>query len=246
MSDWPQKFLHAFSELHHYESISAAYDLSLDDAYDVQHQFVSLRKEPVTGFKAALTAPQAQQVMGISEPIVGVLFSSGDFPAKRPLKLNKQALLETELGFKAAGDITSAVTPDNVFDHISTCLPMIEVASPNLATKPNGLDLVATNAASYGYITGAESALDTSTIDQLHVSLNFEGAQLQAGISAEVLGSQRTALVWLINQVLQRGYNIAAGHLFMTGAIGGMQPAKPGNYRAEFGDLGNIEFEISA
>ena len=218
----------------------------MDDAYDVQHQFVSLRKESITGFKAALTAPQAQQAMGISEPIVGVLFSSGDFPAAQPLALKKQALLETELGYKAASDITAPVTEDNVFDHISACLPMIEVASPNLATKPNGLDLIATNAASYGYIVGDENPLDPTRLDQLQVSLHLNGEQLQAGQSAEVLGSQRTALVWLINQVLDRGYEIAAGHYFMTGAIGGMQPAKPGNYRAEFGNLGTIEFEISS
>jgi 2-keto-4-pentenoate hydratase len=74
----------------------------------------------------------------------------------------------------------------------------------------------------------------------------MDGELLQSGGSAEVLGSQRTALVWLINQILARGYTIAAGHLLMTGAIGGMQPAKPGNYSAEFGDLGAIDFKIIA
>ena len=67
MSDWPQKFLHAFSERHHYDSVSAAHDeLTLDDAYDIQHRFVALRQDAITGYKAALTAPAAQQAMGIT------------------------------------------------------------------------------------------------------------------------------------------------------------------------------------
>ncbi len=246
MSDWPQKFLRAFSELHHYESISAAHDLSLDDAYDVQHQFVALRQEPIAGFKAALTAPQAQQLMGVDVPIVGVLFASGDFSSDHPVKPNKQSLLETEIGFRASQDIANAVTEDNVFEHVSGCLPMIEIASPNLATKPNGIDLVATNSASYGYIIGAESSLTPAELDQLSVSLEQDGEVLQQGTAKEVLGGQRQALTWLINQTLQRGYTITAGHLFMTGAIGGMQPAKPGSYLARFGALGNIEFEIQS
>ena len=246
MSDWPQKFLHAYSERHHYDSITAADDqLSLDDAYDVQHQYVSLRKEVVTGYKAALTATAAQQAMGIDAPIIGVLFGSGDFSNATPLELNKQALLETELGFKAAADITSEVTPDTVFTQMAACLPMIEIASPNLATKPNGLDLIATNAASYGYIAGPEHDLETMDLDLVHVSLQSGGETLLQGDGGEVLGEQRHALAWLINQVLNRGYTIEAGHLFMTGSIGGMYPAKPGNYSANFGALGDLTFSLA-
>lgn len=246
MSDWPQKFLHAYSERHHYDSISAADEqLSLDDAYDVQHQYVSLRKEVVTGYKAALTAPAAQQAMGIDVPIIGVLFDSGAFSTAKPITLSKQALLETELGFKAATDISQEVTPDTVFTHMAACLPMIEIASPNLATKPNGLDLIATNAASYGYIAGPEHDLEILDLDLVHVSLTSGGDTLLQGDGGEVLGGQRHALAWLINQVLQRGYQVEAGHLFMTGSIGGMQPAKAGAYQADFEALGRIDFSIA-
>ena len=122
---------------------------------------------------------------------------------------------------------------------------MIELASPNLATKPNGIDLIATNAASYGYIAGIEAAVDPAALDAVHVSLERDGEVILEGDSVEVLAGQRNALVWLINQCLQRGYTISAGHLFMTGSIGGMQPATTGAYHAEFGELGNIDFTLS-
>jgi len=245
MSDWPQKFLHAFSERHHYDSVSAAHDeLTLDDAYDIQHRFVALRKEPVTGYKAALTAPAAQQAMGIDVPIVGVLFGDGDFSGTKPIRLHGQALLETEIGFIADAAIRQVVTEDTVLDFFSRCLPMIEVASPNLATKPNGLDLVATNSASYGYIKGSVQAVDQD-LDELAVSLRQQDQTLLRGSTGEVLGGQLQALVWLVNQAQARGYQIDAGHLMMTGSIGGMCPAAPGAYSADFGRLGQISFEIS-
>jgi 2-keto-4-pentenoate hydratase len=246
MSDWPQKFLHAFSERHHYDSVSAAQDeLTLDDAYDIQHRFVALRKEPISGYKAALTAPAAQQAMGIDVPIVGVLFADGDYSDADPITLHNQALLETELGFVAAKAIEQTVTPDNVLDFMSHCMSMIEVASPNLATKPNGLDLVATNAASFGYIRGETAAADTA-LDDLDVRLQEQGETLLSGTGGEVLGGQIEALTWLVNQTLARGYRIEAGHVLMTGSIGGMCPAKSGAYKADFGALGQINFNVVA
>ena len=101
---------------------------------------------------------------------------------------------------------------------------MIEIASPNLATKPNGLDLVATNSASYGYIVGEKHPADTP-LDDLSVRLTKGGETLLAGSAGEVLDGQIQALTWLVNQTLARGYEILPGHLLMTGSIGGMTPA---------------------
>ncbi len=245
MSDWPQKFLHAFSERHHYDSVSAAHDeLSLDDAYDIQHRFVALRQETISGYKAALTAPAAQQAMGIDVPIVGVLFADGEFASDQPVVLHKQALLEAEIGFVSAAHIDRDVTADNVLDYMAGCMAMIEVASPNLATKPNGLDLVATNSASYGYIVGEQHPADTP-LDDIPVRLQKGSETLLAGTAGEVLNGQIQALTWLVNQTRARGYTIEPGHLLMTGSIGGMCPATPGDYSADFGDLGTIAWRVA-
>lgn len=245
MSDWPQKFLHAYSERHHYDSVTAAHDeLTLDDAYDIQHQYVSLRKETISGYKAALTAPAAQQAMKIGTPIIGVLFAAGEFDAAQPVVPNKPALLETELGYRVREPITAPVNAGDVARLLHCCMPMIEVASPNLATKPNGLDLIATNAASYGYICGKQGDLDAKALDALPVSLRMGDEIKLQGVGGEVLGGQQHALAWLINQTVARGYQIEPGHIFMSGSIGGMCPAAPGDYVAEFGALGTIEFSV--
>lgn len=246
MSEWPQKFLHAFKELHHYESITAEQEgLTLEDAYDVQHQYVHLRKEPITGFKAALTASAAQAAMGVVTPIIGALFAGGHVDPARPIALDKPCLLETEIGFTLSHDITSPVKRADVLDAVDAWLPMIEIASPNLATKPNGLDLIATNAASHQYIAGPPQPISATRLDALSVQLERGTETLLSGLSGEVMEGQQDALAWLINEMLERDYTPLQGQILMTGAIGGMIPAQPGRYVASFEDLGNIKFEIA-
>jgi len=206
---------------------------------------VALRREPVSGFKAALTAAAAQQAMDVDAPIVGVLFADGDLTAEQTIHLQKQALLETEIGFVCARDITAPVNVDTVLANMSGCMPMIELASPNLANKPNGLDLVATNAASYCYLQGPLQPADTP-LDALTVRLEMGDETLLSGRGGEVLGGQLDALTWLVNQVLERDYAIKAGHILMTGSIGGMTPARPGDYTADFETLGSLTFRLAA
>ena len=38
---------------------------------------------------------------------------------------------------------------------------------------------------------------------------------------------------------------IADGMLLITGACGGIHPAEPGRYIADYGDLGRIEFVVT-
>ena len=52
------------------------------------------------------------------------------------------------------------------------------------------------------------------------------------------------AVTWLVNALLELGYPLAKEHLLMTGSIGALHPGKPGEYRAEYGQLGNIEFNL--
>ncbi len=245
MTDWPATLLAQHLAREPYPSIVAA-DPRLDfaSAYAIQRAYVALRNEPIAGFKAALTASQAQASMGVDVPIVGVLFESG---ARSPGKIDTapyNVLLETELGFHADRAITQSVTEATVLTHFGTVSPMIEVACPNLSGKPNGLDLVATNSASFGYIAGQPVAADAIDVDAQALQLTHNGDIVLTGRSDEIMAGQRSALAWLVNQVIDLGYAISEGDLFMTGSVGGMYPGKTGVYAAEFGALGSIEFEI--
>jgi len=55
---------------------------------------------------------------------------------------------------------------------------------------------------------------------------------------------QASALLWLINDVLSKGFQIKSGNILLTGSIGKINSYKPGLYMGDFGKLGKIYFEI--
>ena len=245
MTDWAQTFSAQLANGQPYSSVAATEpQIDMSAAYEIQKSYVATIQDPVAGFKAALTAPAAQQMMNATEAVVGVLHAPGEFfgASIQPVRTS---VLETEIGFVTAQDIRHPVTQENVFEHMQACVAMIEIASPNLATKPNGIDLVATNSASYGFLRGDQQAI-SADIDTTPITLHRNDELLHEGQGSDVMQSQAAALSWLVNKVLDLGYQILAGHLFMTGSIGAMHPAKPGRYRATYGALGELAFEIPA
>lgn len=58
------------------------------------------------------------------------------------------------------------------------------------------------------------------------------------------MDSQVNAIKWLINNLINYGYNIKAGSLIITGVIGNMNIGSKGIYMADFDTLGKIHFEI--
>jgi len=247
MNEWPEKFLHADRVHEPYPRITASRSTcTAQTAYAIQQAYVELRNEPIAGYKAALTATQAQNALRTDEPIMGALFKHCEYKTTESIALKRAALLETEIGYRTAVSITAPVTEAHVLDLFTCCHSMIEIASPNLAGPINLVDLIATNSASYGFIVGQPCAINDIQLDELSVELHRGNEVLLSGKSAEVLNGQRSALVWLINETLKQGYAIEPGQIFMSGSIGGMAAAKPGIYRACFGSLKPIEFTITA
>jgi 2-keto-4-pentenoate hydratase len=245
MTDWPARFLDAFEGNSTFPNICAEEpNLTLDEAYTIQHAFAAKLPGSVVGYKAALTAAPAQKAMGISAPVSGALF---DWGAQQPGALitsRRTLLLETELGYRLATDVGKHVTPATVLEHVETCHPMIEVASPNLASAPTGLDLIASNSASYGYIEGPGQDIDQVSIDAVTVSLARDGETLHEAASGSVMEGQARALSWLLNQILDLGETPRAGMLLMSGSVGPPHPGKPGAYHANFRGLGTIDFTL--
>ena len=244
MSDWANRFIESHKSDAPYPNLSTeAPHATIAEAYGIQNEFVAALPGAVEGYKAALTAAPAQQAMGIDAPVYGVLFHWG---AREPGTLSepRPLILETELGDRLGDDIDAPTTAIEVVDRIATCHPMIELASPNLAGKPQGIDLIATNSASFAFIQGTAVAMSDVAIDSITATLTLDAATLHEARSDSVMDGQANALAWLVNQVLDQGGSLRAGMLLMTGSVGPPHPGKPGAYHADFGPLGTIEFSI--
>ena len=129
---------------------------TVSQAYMVQQIFINkLAKSRVLGeiigYKAALTARPAQEAMNIGEAIVGVLFQKNQVTSES-LVIDRQVAVETEFGYVTNAEIINPVISSDVHKLIVSYCPVVEIASPNLQKRPTGIDLIATNSATYGFI----------------------------------------------------------------------------------------------
>ena len=224
--------------------------LGVAGAYAVQHAYVRLRlaEERVAGFKAGATAPAPQKAFGLTEPITGVLFASGLREAGATVRLAdfRALMLEVELGFRV-GKAIRQVPADlaALREHIAACVPMVELAEiPYGKEKFSGADLIAGNSASCAYIAGTKPDWRDRDINAVNVRFSRDGELLHEAPASDVMGDQWQALAWLVRRIIDQGYVIEPDHMLMTGSIGAAHPGMPGSYLADYGDFGQIAFEV--
>ncbi len=232
-------------------------------AYQVQKAYVSLRQkaDPIAGYKAGLTSTAGQKKFKVSQALSGVLFTSGNVADPKKIRLSdaQKLMIETEIGFILSKPITSPIKDkQQLAKFVESVVAVIEL--PDLGyeqpQKIKGIDLIAANLASHQYIMATPIPLSqlsdinliTTQLSHLPASLNGtpEDPQvLLTGQANDALGDQWIALQWLINHLLQQGYQLSAGNLLITGALGKMIPAQLGEYNATFGELGRIQFTLN-
>ncbi len=255
ISHWAAQMLAARTEQQPFPRVTDTHaDLNLTTAYAIQSAFIALcvsQGEQIGGFKAALTAPAAQAAMGIDRPVVGTLFASGNWPhnqgqAQVTLEQIPKLILETELGFTLSQEVAEPLINVAQLKQITaTCHPMIELACLGFGdSAPTGPDMVASNSASKSYVKGAAWDWQSADLDALEVTLTCDAALQHKTSSGSLLDGQWDALLWLVNSTLANGHSISAGQVLMTGSIGGLHPAKPGSYTANYGVAGELRLVV--
>ncbi len=247
-----KRLLEAYEKGEPIPNLSRDYTIDMSSAYQIQAAFVKARlvKDKVAGFKAGLTNSEAQAHFGITRPIFGVLFKSGNFSNKPVISLAKYnfMMVETEIGFITKKPIKQNVNSiAELKSYIGQVVPVIELPDVGFALQPiTAPDLVAGNTGSKAYIIHDEINWYAEDINSLTVSLLHDGKIVNQGQGEDAMGDQWEALRWLVNQVLAHGWIIEKDNLLITGALGEMVEAKPGVYRAQFNDVDMIEFKFSA
>lgn len=225
-------------------------NLTVDQAYDIQNDFIEVRKnkgEMVIGYKAGLTAAPAQKRFGLSEAVRGTLFKSMlRWPGTLFKKNYGRLFIETEIGFKFSKDITEPIKDiESLKKAVSIVFPAIEL--PDLfysdMKQLNGPDIIATNVAARQVLIGKAMPVRAQDLNAVSVKLLHNGQQVASGVGKNALGDQWKALQWAVNNVLAKGGEINNGYIVITGSLTKMMPVKPGKYLADFGDFGTMEFE---
>ncbi|MGD9592631.1 MAG: 2-keto-4-pentenoate hydratase [Candidatus Berkiella sp.] len=229
-------------------NVSRQTNIDMSHAYEIQAAYVKdrLHKDHIAGFKAGLTNAESQAQFHINRPIFGVLLKSGNFSNKEVIPLSDfhDLLVETELGFITKKAIKQPVnSASELKAYIAQVVPVIELPDVGFEHKPiTAPDLVAANTASTGYIVRTDINWYGEDINAITVSLMRNGLIVNQGQGVDAMGDQWEALRWLVNQVLAHGWTIEKDNLLITGALGGVVPAKQGVYKAQFNDGACIEF----
>ena len=225
-------------------------NLDVKTAYQVQKAYVQWRmtKDKVAGFKAGLTTEGAQKATGVTSPVTGVLYDSGRLGGSPVVdgKTFRMLAIETEIGFVIGQPINRPLRDiPELQQMVSAVMPAIELPDVGFAAKVvKGVDLIAANVGAAKFIAGRPRPHQGVNLNQVNVTLSYNGQALYQGKGAEAMGDQWKAALWLVNSVVEQGYKVEPGQILITGALGKLILGKPGQYVADYGDFGKISFEV--
>jgi 2-keto-4-pentenoate hydratase len=218
-------------------------------AYRVQQTNVELERAAgrrVCGRKIGLTSRAVQQQQGVFEPDFGTLFADMEYghgsevPAGRLI----QPRVEAEVMLVLERDLDQPmVNYSDVVRAVGFAVAAIEIVDSRIANWDIRLsDTIADNAAAGLYVLGAQPmSLLGLDLAQCAMSLHRNGDLVSAGRGDASLGHPLNAAVWLARTLARLGTPLRAGDAILTGALGPMVEAAPGDrFEAHIGELGRV------
>lgn len=226
-------------------------DFDLELAYAVQQRLVAgwAASDAVAGYKSAFGSQALQQRFGLRGPAIAVLSASGvrraegTDPVSITLGGYRRPMLETEVALRIGAPLSRAPeTPAGLLPFIDAVMPAIEIPELALdgAAPPSGVDYIATNIGTRRYLLGTPRPVELIGQPAPQLVLRRDGLMLSEGLADATL----TLALELVRQVLARGYELQPGQVLLTGVVGSLVPAEPGEYEADYGELGRIRFRL--
>ena len=230
----------------------------VDTAYAVQYRLTERRLAAgarIVGRKIGLTASAVQKQIGVDRPDFGVLFDDMRYEdgAEIPIGRLLQPKAEAEVAFVLAsdiGDIKDASDPAAIRDAVSHAFPAIEIVDSRIANWRIGItDTVADNASSGVFVIGAQGT-PLNAFEPIDVTMTMrckgKGEVVSQGTGRDCLGDPLNALAWLATTLIGVGTPLRAGDLVLSGALGPMVTAEPGDvFEAVIAPLGTVTARFS-
>lgn len=228
-------------------------------AYAVQQQLTRGRLVAgarVVGHKIGLTSPAVQQQLGVDQPDFGVLFddmdvttgSEGGAGVVPPGRLI-QPKVEAEIAFVLGADLDDPDLddPDRGPAIIRAAVDHEVAAIEVVDSRVDGWDIritdtVADNASSGLFVLGGQRR-KLAEVEPADTTMRLyrNDELVSEGTGAACLGDPLTALLWLARTARNNGDPLRSGQVVLSGALGPMVPALPGDVvRAEISGLGTV------
>jgi 2-keto-4-pentenoate hydratase len=209
----------------------------LDAAYAVQalntKRALSAGRRLV-GRKIGLTSLAVQRQLGVGQPDYGMLFADMARGDAEDVALGDvlQPKVEAEIAFVLGRDLTEPqLTAADLFRAIEYAVPSIEIVGSRVANWDIRItDTIADNASSGLYVLGSRPVKLTRFDPRLcGMVMEKAGEPVSVGAGAACLGSPLNAALWLAKVMARLGSPLLAGDTILSGALGPMVGAAPGD-----------------
>lgn len=236
-------------------------EMTVADSYAVQRLWRERREAEggrVAGFKIGLTSVAMQQAFGLDEPDYGVIFEDQilDAGVTVPAATWNGARVEVELSFildsplvpGAGSDEGGAFTAADILAATRCVVPSLEILDCHF--HEDGMtvvDTISDNAALGAVIRGAEE-FDAKDFDLswIGAKLVVNGAIVETGVSGAVLGHPAASAAWMANRFAERGEQIPAGALLLSGSFTRPIPVSAGDeVVAEYQGMGEVRVQFT-
>ncbi len=204
---------------------------SIDEAYDAQAILADLATRKgigmAVGYKIGATTPVMQEYLGVSEPLYGRILDinmrdSGDaFVCEGSCPIG----LECEIAFQFGQDIPQQDldwTGASIQPYIARCAPAIEVVENrygDFRQRPVET-IIADDVFQRGFALGPwRSDWTELDLQGTEAQLLVDGAVVEEGRGAAVLGDPINAMVWMANAARRTGVKLGAGDIVLTGSM---------------------------
>ena len=220
-----------------------------DDAYQVQlmntKRWIEAGRR-VVGRKIGLTSKAVQAQLGVDQPDYGFLFADMDVGDGEPVSFERvlQPKVEAEIAFILGKDLDGdRLTTADMIGAIEYGVAAIEIVGSRIANWDiKILDTIADNASSGLFVLGQQpKKLGEFDLRLCGMVMENRGEPVSVGAGAACLGSPLNAALWLARTMAQAGEPMRAGDVVLSGALGPMVAASPGDvFEARIEGLGSV------
>jgi 2-oxo-hept-3-ene-1,7-dioate hydratase len=230
-------------------------DITIDDAYAIQQQWVALKVAAgrhIKGHKIGLTSKAMQYSSNISEPDYGSLLDDMFFydGAELPFTRFIVPRVEVELAFVLSKPLHG---PDcSIFDVLNATdyvVPAIEIIDARIhqidpATKVTRkvFDTISDNAANAALVIGGRpfKPLDAD-LRWISAICWRNGSIEESGVAAAVLNHPANGVAWLANKLAPHEVSLAAGEIILGGSFTRPVNARQcDTFHVDYGPYGSI------
>jgi 2-keto-4-pentenoate hydratase len=198
---------------------------SIAEAYaaqEVYHRLAEPVYGPVGGVKVATTTRVMQQLMGITHPCGGAIFARTIHPS--PARIAKADFVnlrvESEIALKLGADMPAAQAPwtaQSVAPLVAGAMAAYELIEDRNAVyrETQAVSMIVENCWNGGVVTGTPKPVTPRDIVGVSGRQTLNGQPIGEGKAEDPYAT----LAWLANLLAERGRDLKAGMVVITGSV---------------------------